>query len=355
MTLADKRLFGKLALVLLSAIAALAGCGADLSGPRIVDLAGPTMGTRYSVRVVDPSGTADADALQQMIDLRLADINRMMSTYDPESELSRLNRSQSTDWFAVSPETAEVVAAAREIADRSSGAFDPTVGPLVNRWGFGPDKEFSAPPSEEEIDSLRRAVGYELVAVRLDPPAIRKSRPDVYLDLSAIAKGFAVDEISELLTDQGYRNSMVEIGGEVRTRGTKPENQPWRIGIEKPLSGKRTVHKLIELADHGLATSGDYRNFFEVDGKRYSHTIAPTTGEPVEHHLATVSVIADTCMEADALATALLVKGDMAGYDWCREKDIAAYFVIRRDGQYVEKLSPAFADKFGKQSAFSEQ
>ena len=306
----------------------------------VVTFVGPTMGTQYKVRVVadvDPqSAPLDADDLQNKVDQRLAEINRLMSTYDPNSELSRFNRSETTDWFSVSPETVEVVQTALEIAERTNGAFDPTVGPVVNLWGFGPNKSRRNLPADEQIRETLSGVGYAKLQVRNDPPAIQKQVANVYLDLSAIAKGYASDEVSDLLLDMGHRNTMVEIGGEVRTRGRKPGNLPWRIGVQKPVSGGDPLQMTLPLTDAAMATSGDYRNYFEYEGIRYSHTIDPSTGRPVDHDLASVTIVADTCMEADAVATAVLVMGDDQGYDWCEQQGIAALFLVRETDGVVE-------------------
>lgn len=311
-------------------------------------LTGPTMGTRYAVSLV--GGTeAEAGRLRDRIDGRLAEVNRLMSTYDPESELSRFNASRGADWFDVSGETAVVVRAAIELARVSGGAYDPTVGPLVNLWGFGPDGDRDAPPSERETTELMSAIGYDQIDVRTDPPALRKRSESAYVDLSSIAKGHGVDAVAELLTEAGVGAFMVEIGGEVRTRGTKPGGLPWRIGVERadtplrPTAGGRSLQRVVELVDRSLATSGDYRNYFEHEGRRYSHTIDPRTGRPVEHGLATVTVLAPTCREADGLATALLVLGPVAGYDWAVELGVPALFVTRSDDEELaERVTPAW-------------
>lgn len=328
--------------ILLSCLV-VAGCQPAGGGraAEVHSFSGSTMGTSYSVRYVDAADEPDSQ-LQARVEKRLAEINRMMSTYDAESELSKFNQHEGDDWFSVSEETAHVVAYALKVAEDSGGAFDPTVGPIVNLWGFGPSRRREQPPSEVEIGEAISSVGHEKLSVRQEPPALRKSNAGLYVDLSAIAKGYGVDEISDLLADLGYLNSMVEIGGEVRTRGSKPGEEPWRIGVEKPDSGGRNLQKIYPLRDGAMATSGDYRNFFEYEGVRYSHTIDPITGQPVQHQTATVTVLAETCIEADALATGLLVMGDGKGYDWCIEHDIAALFLAREEDGVVERATPRF-------------
>lgn len=318
--------------------------GCDSPAPSIESFSGPTMGTRYNISYAS-DGQSDADALaerQKVVDARLAEINKRMSTYDPESELSRFNNSDSTDWFEVSEETAKVVTFALEVAKETDGAFDPTVGPVVNLWGFGPDGRRKEPPSDKEIEASLKRVGYQNVDARLEPPGLKKSRRDIYIDLSAVAKGYASDAVSELLEKSGAAASMVEIGGEIACRGLKPGGEPWRIGVEKPDERGRALQTVVELTDQAVATSGDYRNYFRTDGMRYSHTIAPQTGRPVEHSLATVSVRANTCMEADAWATAILVMGPQQGYNWAQEHGVAAMLIERTKDGFAEKTTDAW-------------
>lgn len=312
--------------------------------------AGPTMGTAYHVALGSSKDPAELAVLKQRVDERLAEINRLMSTYDPESELSRFNASRSDQWFEVSPETAKVVAAALDMAERSGGAFDPTVGPLVNLWGFGPANRAGATPTEEQIAKARERVGYQQVEVRTDPPALRKTNPKIYLDLSAIAKGYAADEVAEMLTapqEQGAAAEgpkvdgvMVEIGGEIRTIGSKAGGEPWRLGIERPDDNARIVSHVLEVnGSEAIATSGDYRNFYERDGQRFSHTIDPATGRPVRHELATVTIRTPTCIKADALATALSVMGPQQGYQWAQDNGVAALMVDRTSDGFREQAT----------------
>jgi len=301
------------------------------------------MGTQYTVRVSKPAGELDLAALKQQIDARLAAINRQMSTYLPDSEISRFNRYAGQDWFAVSAEVVRVVDAALDVSRSTDGAFDVTVGPLVNLWGFGPAGRPGEVPTEEVVAECRRRVGYGLLAVRDEPPALRKHRADVYVDLSAIAKGFAVDEIARILEQHGVGGYMAEIGGEVRTAGRKPDGSSWRIGIERPVAGERAIACVVELGGRSLATSGDYRNFFQQQGRRYSHAIDPRTGRPVEHGLVSVSVLADDCMTADAWATALMVLGPESALAMARQHGLDVLCMIRTPEGPVEQTTPGFA------------
>jgi thiamine biosynthesis lipoprotein len=325
-------------------LAALAGCrGAAAPVETVQAISGATMGTEYNVRVVGPAGGLNLAAIKQRVDRRLAAINKQMSTYQPDSEISRFNQYAGDDWFAVSAETAQVVAAGLEVSRSTHGAFDVTVGPLVNLWGFGPTGRRDVAPSEEAIAECRARVGFARLEVRHGPPALRKRRADLSVDLSAIAKGFGVDEVARLLEQQAIRSYMVEIGGEVRTRGRKPDGGRWRIGIERPVAETREIQCVVELEDCGLATSGDYRNFFEQQGRRYSHEIDPGTGRPVEHGLVSVSVLAGDCMTADAWATALLVLGPDAALPTARQHALDVLCMIRTPEGLLEQATPGFA------------
>jgi thiamine biosynthesis lipoprotein len=325
-------------------LTALAGCRhTEPPAEAVASFFGTTMGTQYTVRVSKPAGEVDLAAVKQQIDARLAAINRQMSTYLPDSEISQFNRYAGQDWFAVSADVVRVAGAALEVSRSTDGAFDVTVGPLVNLWGFGPMGRPGAVPTEEAVAECRRRVGYGLLAVRDEPPALRKHRADVYVDLSAIAKGFAVDEIAQILEQRGVRGYMVEIGGEVRTAGRKPDGSLWRIGIERPVAGERAIACVVELDGRSLATSGDYRNFFEQQGRRYCHEIDPRTGRPVEHGLVSVSVLADDCMTADAWATALMVLGPESALAMARQHGLDVLCMIRMPEGLVEQTTAGFA------------
>ena len=302
---------------------------------------GATMGTRYTVTVV---GEIDPE-LPKKVDARLAEINRLMSTYDPESELSRFNQYQEADWFPVSTETAKVVQFALGVSKATDGAFDPTVGPAVNLWGFGPEGRRAEPPSEKEIEKTRERIGYEHVSVRTDPPALRKYRADIYLDLSAVAKGYAVDEISDLLVNEGHTDSLVVIGGEIRARGRKPDGTLWKIGIEEPDSAGEPISRSVNLENTSVSTSGDWRNSFVDHEVRYSHVIDPQTARPVRHKLASVTVFADTSIQADSWSTSLLVIGENRGIAWCERNKVAAMFFIRLPGGAIGTRASTFVAK----------
>lgn len=316
---------------LLFVVTILLACRSPLAvaAAEMLEAHGQTMGTTYSVKVFDPPADFPQD-WQLQIDGELRRVNDQMSTYLDSSEISRFNASRSSDWFEVSRETALVVAKALEVHRLSEGAFDVTVAPLVNAWSFGPGKRTAQPPTAEVIEQLLPQIGSDKLFARLDPPALRKSDPLVSIDLSAIAKGHGVDRIVELLTSIGADNTFVEIGGEVRATGDKA-GQPWTVGLQQPDATSKLVAVAQPLRDQAVATSGDYYNFYEFEGRRYSHTIDPRTGRPIEHALASVSVLAADCMTADAWATALEVLGPEAGLRVARSLPLDALLMIRGD------------------------
>jgi thiamine biosynthesis lipoprotein len=322
------------------------GCTEHPDPPAPVVISGRTMGTTYLVKIARPPVNFSLSKLQAATGEVLEQINDAMSTYRTMSEVSRFNRSPSTDWFGVSPETALVVAAAQQISRESGGAFDVTVGPLVNIWGFGPGANQRQVPSAEKIAQALADSGFQNLQVRKVPPALRKSTGKLVIDLSAIAKGYAVDRIAALLEDSSINNFLVEIGGEIKTRGAKLDGSAWTVGIELPDDEQRNVQEVLALSSSALATSGDYRNFFERDGRRYSHTINPRTGRPVTHQLASVTVVADSCMLADGWATALMVLGPEQGYAYALRQDIAGLFVSRVAEGFSHRPTPAFTRLF---------
>jgi len=310
-------------------------------------LSGRTMGTSYHVTVV-PSGNGvlKRDELQQLIDTRLQEINQRMSTYINDSELSRINKAKAQKWINISAETAEVINAAQQISIETDGAFDITLGNLVNLWGFGPDINLYAVPDADRIETTLALCGYHKLEIQMDPPRIKKHNDSLYLDLSGIAKGYGVDQIAELLEHLGYQNHLVEIGGEIRTGGKKRPGTPWNIGIERPQAEGRSVQKIIHTSNTtAMATSGDYRNYFEHQGRRYSHTIDPATGYPITHKLAAVSVLHESCMLADAYATAFMVMGPQQAMDFAKQHEIAIYMLVKGEQGFVPLSSPAF-EKF---------
>ena len=308
----------------------LAGCDKPVEA---IKISGPTMGTTYNITLFPAEGQSlDQKQVQQQVDDSLKRINQQMSTWIKDSEISLFNQNQSIEWYPVSAEFAGVVEAAQSISKLSNGAFDITVGPLINIWGFGKDFKNNN-PSDEVIAATKQSTGYQKLEVRTSPPALRKKIPALQISLAAIAKGYGVDAIADQLTATGIDNYLVEIGGEIRANGTKPNKALWRIAIEKPTTKERSIQQGLLLDNTGVATSGDYRNYFEREGKRYSHTINPETGKPITHTLASVTVLHPSAMMADGLATAMMVLGEAKAKEFIKRNNLNVYMISRdKDG-----------------------
>ncbi|MGE4490479.1 MAG: FAD:protein FMN transferase [Kiritimatiellales bacterium] len=300
----------------------------------------PTMGTLCHITVAGSISKKNLGSLRAQIDTALADVNRRMSTWQNDTEISQFNRFQSLEKFPISPDFAEVVQSALAYAERTDGAFDPTVKPLVDHWGFGPGKD------QDNVASILPAVGWQ--KVHLSDGALAKENKKLQLDLSAIAKGFGVDQVADVLRANGRKNFIVEIGGEIVADGSNRSGKSWRVGIESPEPGKafgQTIFQTLEISGRAMATSGDYRNFrVREDGTRFSHIIDPRTGRPAESDVAAVTVLADRCMDADAIATSLCVMGSQKGLDWLAENPaFQAFFILHApDGSFTAKSSPGF-------------
>lgn len=313
----------------------LSGCESEQ--PKIVSHQGMTMGTTFTVKWV--SSQSDTE-LNKLIDNTLVDINQSMSTYIPDSELSILNRTPPGEPLSVSEPLAHVLALSKKISVETEGVFDNTVGPLVNLWGFGPDGRVVKAPRQSELDGVRDRVGYDYV--KIEGTQVVKQRQS-YVDLSAIAKGYGVDLLADLLEAKGIESYLVEIGGELRARGFKPNGDEWRIAIESPTTAaERTIQRIIAVKNVGIATSGDYRNYFEEDGVRFSHTIDPATGRPISHKLVSVTVLMPTCAEADALATAMMVMGPEKAYKFAETHKLSVFLLVKTDTGFEEKMTPGF-------------
>jgi len=323
----------------------MAGCQ---SGPEVVKMSGRTMGTQYNISWVESEAHSrqSSEQLQQKVENVLERINASMSTYRPDSELSVLNKQAPGDWQDISIDLYRVLMMSGSVYLGSDHAFDPTVGPLVNLWGFGPEKKADQVPDALAIKQAMTSVGYGVANLRLRDEGYQvQLRDSRYIDLSAIAKGYAVDELGRLFDGVRINNYLIEVGGELLAKGRKPDGSAWRIAIEAPPESGRRVQKIVALNDFGIATSGDYRNYFEQDGKRFSHTIDPRTGYPIEHKLASVSVLHESVALADAWATALMVLGTEKGMAVAQKFDLMVYFLYRTEQGFADAASPAF-DKF---------
>lgn len=323
---------------------ALAGCGEPRTWEAPTQFTGPTMGTAYRVSLAKPLSPAETEGLRAGVEAALRQVDALMSTFRPESELSRFNAAGAGEWIGLAPDTATVIAEALGAAALTGGALDVTVGPLVDLWGFGPAHR-TVVPSDEAIADAGALTGLSALTLDTQRGAIIKARAGLRVDLSGIAKGHAVDLAAACLDAAGVDSYLIDVGGELKARGRKAGGAAWRVGVERPIPGRRSVQRVLELDAGAIATSGDYRNFFERGGRRYSHTIDPRTGCPVEHGLASVSVLAERAMRADALSTALMVLGPEEGYALAQRLDLPALFLLRGADGIVERATPGFAGR----------
>lgn len=332
----------RLAGALLSLLS-LAACNA----PATLALHGRTMGTTWSATMVVPAGV-DADGVEAGIQHELDRVVAQMSTYEEDSDLVRFNRAPAGSWHALPPEFFAVLEHALALAADTGGAYDPTVAPLVDLWGFGAAGRDHRIPPAAAIVAARERVGWQ--RIRLDPGTRRAYQPGgAWIDLSSIAKGFAADQAGRQLEGRGITDYLVEVGGELRARGRRADGRAWRVAIERPDAAPGAVELLeqagppIVLRDMAIATSGDYRHAFEHDGRRYSHHIDPRSGWPVEHRIASVSTLARECMQADAVGTAIMVLGPEQGMAWAERRGLAVRLLVRMGDGMVERVSSAYA------------
>lgn len=310
-----------------------------------IELSGPTMGTTWKVTIVGTLNNAEQTRVTDVITHELADVDVQMSTWRPDSEISSFNASSSTAPFKASKGFVEVVSLALETHAASGGAFDITLAPLIDAWGFGPSgKRPDVVPTDEMLATLRARTGADKLHADLSAGTITKDLPGLSIELSAVAPGYAADRIAAGLTALGHTDHMVDVGGEIRVTGESPQGGPWRLGIERPDSTGGVVHEVVLLTDQALATSGDYRNYYEQGGQRLSHTLDPKTARPIAHKLASVSVIHRSAALADAWATAFNVLGPDAGLALAEQQAIPALFLVRQaDGSFAERTTTPFA------------
>jgi thiamine biosynthesis lipoprotein len=326
-------------------VALITGCSSKAPDSKWIAIDGETMGTTYSVKLAGRK--LGPNRLQSDIDALLDSLNAKLSTHQPDSELSRFNASRSTDWVEVSPELIEIIGTALAISEVTDGAFDITVAPLVELWSFGTTLAIQSVPPDDAIEAALAGVDYMALHMDASQPAIRKDVPNLQVDLSAIAKGYAVDRIAELLDSLGIAHYLVEIGGELKAKGQNARGNRWAVAIEQPILDARRVQRVIKIKSGAVATSGDYRNFFEVDGQRYSHIIDPHTGKTTGPETASVTVLAPSAMRADALATGLMVMGMPKGYKLAIEQRMPAMFIVRGKNGFEEQATPDFEDGLG--------
>ena len=310
------------------------------------EFVGPSMGTLYTVSVDADLSEGERPHIAAAIEAKLARVTDLMSTYDSDSEISRFNRHESTEPFTLSPETMDVLLMAHEISERSRGAFDVTVGPLVDAWGFGPSPVVAPVPDSAALAALLPLVDYRGLALDQATRTATKGDPRMRVDPTAIAQGYAAEAVADTLRALGLANFLVDVGGELRAVGTRRDGRAWRVGVERPDGVEGSVAGTIDLTDEGIDTSGDYRNYFEEGGVRYAHLIDPRTGQAVRVRDASVTVVHDDTAMADAWATALMVLGPEEGWEVALRAGLAAVFLTAVNGRIETRVTPAMAERF---------
>jgi FAD:protein FMN transferase len=341
--------FSRLSLPVMLLLVLLVGCSESdrpLDSP--VQLEGAIFGSFYQVTLADPLTQGEAQRLEEGIQAVLEDVDASMSLYRDDAELVAFNQSPVGEWQPLSDELIEVLAISESVAEASDGAFDVTIGGLVNLWSFGAEARPREVPDETTLAERLAEVGPDSIEVDVGELQARRLR-DVTVDLGGVAKGHGTDRVAAYLDSQGIEHYLVNLGGDLIVRGYRDrESQPWRIGIEAPLDDRQQATHILPLENISMATSGDYRNYFEADGQRYSHTIDPRTGRPIDHRLASVTVAHPSNAWADAWATALLVLGEDEGMALAREHDLKVMMLVRDADGWSSQASPAFVDHFGE-------
>lgn len=298
------------------------------------------MGTTWTVRFINMHQQSDV-VVRALIQRELDLVVAQMSTWQEDSNLSIFNRADANTWHALPAAFFTVLDCALKIAAETEGAFDPTVGPLVNLWGFGPNGERTSPPDASEVKALHADCGWQ--KLQLDKDGMRALQPgNVYVDFSGIAKGYSVDRIARALTDAGIENYLIEVGGELYGAGIKPDGQPWWIALETSPIAQTVTESIVALHGLAVATSGDYRRYFEHHGQHYAHTMDPRTGFPIDratNALVSVTVLHAECMVADALATAFTVMGVKAALAYAKKKDIVVLLIEHKADGFEEHFS----------------
>lgn len=313
------------------------------AAPAATVLEGKTMGTFWRVSIMNVDDRR-ADELRGKIQSQLDADDQLLSTYKNDSALMRFNLSNSTSLWPVSEAMADIVTEALHIGYKTNGAMDITVGPLVNLWGFGPTKQPEKIPDQAQIDDARARTGLQHLTVinQYGQQYLQKDIPDLFVDLSTVGEGYAADHLAALMTQEGISRYLVSVGGALVSRGLNASDQPWRVAIQKPTDTQNAVQAVVDINGHGISTSGSYRNYYELDGKRLSHVIDPQTGRPIEHNLVSVTVIAPTALEADTWDTGLMVLGPEKAKEVVRQEGLAVYMITREGETFKTWMSPQF-------------
>lgn len=323
-------------------VLALSGC--DSNPGRVEVLSGPTMGSTYTIKYVFNASTPAADAVGVEVQSILDGVDRQMSTYRLDSDIARFNQSPANSCMQMPQPVLDLAQYGYELSRSSDGAFDLTLAPLLNLWGFGPQARAKHVPSAADIAKAKEQIGYQHVRVVGDQLC---KDADVQVEFNSIAAGYTVDRISERFAQLNIDSYMIEVTGELIAKGHKPDGSPWRIALEQPLGdGQRVIQRVLEIDGYGVNTSGDYRNYFEENGVRFSHTIDPQVGAPISHRLASVTVVDPSALHADGLGTVLLVLGPERGLAFAEERKIAAFFVMRDSEGFTTQVSSEFSRMF---------
>jgi thiamine biosynthesis lipoprotein len=313
---------------------------------KLISITGYAQGTTYSVKGFQTSTDLDLDELKQKIEWELNEIDKQVSNWRIDSEVSQINAATNSKWIDVSHDTAYVISNGMQSCEELGGTFDITIGPLTKLWGFRTRSGSIEAPTVEAIASVLESVGHDRIKVRMDPPAIMKLGTNVEIDLAGIAQGYSVDRLVGVLQKAGLNSFLVEIGGEAAARGKKPDGSFWRIGVERPSQSSSSfngIHLILNIENLAVSTSGDYRKFSVIGGKRRSHIIDPRSGRPVDNRVASVTVVSDSCMRSDVLSTALMVMGDSEGLKWATKNEVAALFVLRENDEFALVYTDWFA------------
>lgn len=306
-------------------------------------LDGKTMGTFWRVSVIGVD-EAKAQALRAKVQAQLDADDRLLSTWKNDSALMRFNHATDTRPWPVSEAIADIVTLSLRIGAKTHGAMDITVGPLVNLWGFGPDKQPVATPDAQAIAAAKARTGLQHLQVinQSGRQFLQKDIPDLFVDLSTVGEGYAADHLARLMEQEGISRYLVSVGGALVSRGMNGEGKPWRVAIQKPTDQENAVQAIVDINGHGISTSGSYRNYYELDGKRISHVIDPQTGQPITHKLVSVTVIAPTALEADGWDTGLMVLGPEKAQQVVREQGLAVYMIVKEGEGFKTWMSPQF-------------
>ncbi|MHC8315177.1 FAD:protein FMN transferase [Pseudomonas sp. LB3P31] len=322
--------------VVLIAAAGLSGCG---NGDSMESIGGPTMGSSYSIQYVHRSGLPARKEVQAQVEKILAQVDQQMSTYRSDSDIERFNHLPASHCQKMPAPVLELVRVGQQLSQQSEGSYDLTVEPLLNLWGFGPQAREEKVPTAQALAEVRQRVGYQ--HLRIENDQLCKDAA-VEVDFNSIAAGYAVDTIAARLESMGIRDYLAEATGELKAAGRKPDGTPWRIALEEPRDDQQVEQRIIAVDNYAVSTSGDYRNYFQQDGRRYSHTFDARTGAPVAHTLASVTVIHPSALMADGLSTLLLILGPDRGWDYAEKHDVGAFFVLRADTGFVTRTNQAF-------------